>query len=78
MKGVISCLFVAAAGTLVISSGDTCAQAANSGAEQWTRFEEAFVSSRDYDNPAQDVEVRVEFTSPSGNKRTFLAFWDGG
>ncbi|MHC4355956.1 MAG: apiosidase-like domain-containing protein [Planctomycetota bacterium] len=78
MKGIISCLFIVVAGTLLASSGDTCARAASRGVEQWARFEDAFVSSRDYDNPAQDVEVEVEFTSPSGNKRTFLAFWDGG
>lgn len=46
--------------------------------QQWTRFEQTLTSSNDYDNPIQDVKVRVEFTSPSKNKRTLYAFWDGG
>lgn len=52
--------------------------AAENTIQQWTRFKRTFSSSRDYSNPVQDVKVRVEFTSPNGNKRTFLAFWDGG
>jgi hypothetical protein len=46
--------------------------------QQWTLFEQTFTSSRDYDNPVQVVKMHVEFTSPDRNKRTFLAFWDGG
>ncbi|MHC4488564.1 MAG: DUF5060 domain-containing protein, partial [Planctomycetota bacterium] len=46
--------------------------------EQWTRFEDTFQSTNDYDNPVQEVKLRVEFTSPSSKKRTILAFWDGG
>jgi len=78
MKGIISCLFIVVAGLFQAFSGDGSALAAKSGVEQWTRFEEAFVSSRDYGNPVQDVEVKVEFDSPGGEKRTLLAFWNGG
>ncbi len=46
--------------------------------QQWTRFERTFTSLKDYDNPVQDVKMRVEFTSPGNDQRTFLAFWDGG
>ena len=44
---------------------------------QWTRFEYAFNSLKTYDDPLRDVKVKVEFTAPSGKKRTMLAFWDG-
>jgi len=44
----------------------------------WTRFEAAFRSEKTYDNPLQQVELRVRFVSPSGKERTVLGFWDGG
>jgi hypothetical protein len=46
--------------------------------EQWTRFEDTFQSTNDYDTPVQQVRLKVEFTSPNSKKRTMLAFWDGG
>ncbi len=42
------------------------------------RFESRFTSDSDYANPVQEVKLRVEFTSPSGKKRSVLGFWDGG
>ncbi len=45
--------------------------------EQWRIFETKFTSSKTYDNPVQEVKVKVTFTSPSGNERAFLAFWNG-
>jgi hypothetical protein len=45
---------------------------------QWTRFETQFTSARDYASPLQDVQLEVEFVSPSGQKEKVLAFWDGG
>ncbi len=77
MKDTIFCLLIVVAGLFPTLSGDISALAAQANTEQWTRVENAFNSSKDYDNPVQDVEVRVEFTSPSGNKRTLLGFWDG-
>jgi hypothetical protein len=47
------------------------------GVRQWTRFEATFESSVEYENPVQEVSVEVFFTSPSGQQRTLLAFWDG-
>lgn len=44
---------------------------------QWTRFETQFTSDAQYQNPLQDVQVEVEFTSPSGKKHLVAAFWDG-
>jgi hypothetical protein len=44
----------------------------------WTRFETQFTSSAKYENAIQDVQVNVEFTSPSGKKHSVQAFWDGG
>ncbi|HUU15424.1 MAG TPA: DUF5060 domain-containing protein, partial [Terriglobia bacterium] len=44
----------------------------------WTRFEAQFTSSAKYENAIQDVQVNVEFTSPSGKKHSVQAFWDGG
>jgi len=45
---------------------------------QWTRFEAQFTSSADYENPVQDVQIEVDFTSPNGKKQTIFGFWDGG
>ena len=45
---------------------------------KWTRFEQEFTSVRPYDNPLQDAQLRVTFTSPSGRQRTVDGFWDGG
>jgi hypothetical protein len=56
-----------------------CLQAAaRSDIPQWTRFAAQFTSAAEYDNPVQDVQVEVEFTSASGKSQTVLAFWDGG
>ncbi len=44
----------------------------------WTRYEAQLTSSAKYENAVQDVQVSVEFTSPSGNKHSVQAFWDGG
>ena len=78
MKDIISCLFIVVAGVFQTFSGEAFAMAAENSAEQWTRFEDEFVSSKDYGNPVQNVEVEVEFASPGGEKRTLLGFWDGG
>lgn len=45
---------------------------------QWGVFEQALVSSRDYECPLWDVTIRVELTSPSRRTQTIEAFWDGG
>lgn len=45
---------------------------------QWTRFEASLNASGDYTNPLQDVSLSVEFLSPSGQRHTVSAFWDGG
>lgn len=44
---------------------------------QWTVYETGFTSQRDYDNPLWDVDVRVEFTAPSGKTVSIDAFWNG-
>lgn len=44
----------------------------------WTVFETGFTSSRQYDNPLQDIDVTVDFRSPSGRENLIAAFWDGG
>ncbi len=45
---------------------------------RWGVGEAALESARDYENPFQDVAVRVEVTGPSGGRRDVDAFWDGG
>ena len=77
MKDVVSCLFIIVAGVFSTLSGNISALAAEANVGQWTRFDETFSSSKAYDNPMQDVEITVEFTSPGGSKRTMLGFWDG-
>ena len=78
MKRTIPFPFAIVAGFLPMLAWGSSAPAADRVVPQWTRFEQAFVSSEAYDNPVQQVKVRVEFTGPHRNKRTFLAFWDGG
>ena len=58
------------------SREDTMVQVA-----QWTRFEAQFTSSAEaavMENPIQDIQVEVDFTSPTGRKQTVFGFWDGG
>ncbi len=42
---------------------------------QWGRFEAAFSAAED---TSPDADFTVEFTSPSGRRRTVPGFWDGG
>src|ERR1041385_289873 len=41
---------------------------------QWGRWEQAYTARID---AASDTDLTVEFTSPSGKKRTIWGFWDG-
>ncbi|MEX0886663.1 MAG: DUF4038 domain-containing protein [Phycisphaeraceae bacterium] len=41
-------------------------------------FEAELRSAERFDKPLQQVEVRVQLTSPTGRRRTIEAFWDGG
>jgi len=77
MKGIISSVLAVAAAFFPTLTCATSALAAESVVERWTRFEDTLTSSKGYDNPVQEVKVKVEFTSPSGDKRELLAFWDG-
>lgn len=45
---------------------------------RWGLFEAEFTSARTTENPLQDVEFRVTFTSPGKQTRTVRGFWDGG
>lgn len=78
MKGILSCLFIVGAAVLLPFFDNTAARSAETNVEQWTRFETSFTSSRDCENPPQEVELKVEFTSPNGSKRTMFGFWEGG
>lgn len=45
----------------------------------YDRFEAQFKSSKSYENPLYEVNsFEIEFTSPSGKKKTVRGFWDGG
>ena len=45
---------------------------------KWSRFETSFTGQRKYENPLQETDLRVTFTSPSKKTRTVDGFWDGG
>ena len=75
MKRFIPLAFVA--GFFLMLCCESTVLAANNPVEQWARFEQTLTSSKNYDNPVQQIKVNVEFTSPNGNKRTLLGFWDG-
>lgn len=40
-------------------------------------FEESMLSTKQYANPLQDVQVTVTITDPRGNRKELEAFWDG-
>lgn len=44
----------------------------------WGRFDQSFTGNYRYENPLQDVEFTVTFTSPSGQEHAVDGFWDGG
>lgn len=44
---------------------------------RWGLFEAAFTSGRAYENPIQDVDFFITFTSPSKTAVTVRGFWDG-
>lgn len=48
------------------------------GVPQWGLFQAAFASTTSSDNPLQDKELLVTFTSPSKRALTVRGFWDGG
>lgn len=51
---------------------------AQSNTKIWDKLEIDFTSSKSYQNPIYEVkEFNVEFTSPTGRKRTVYGFWDG-
>jgi hypothetical protein len=45
---------------------------------RWQRFEQQFNSAVAYNNPVQEAQLTVTFTSPSGQSRIVDGFWDGG
>ena len=45
---------------------------------KWEVFERKFTSRAEYTNAPQEAEMRVVFTSPSGESRSVFGFWDGG
>lgn len=45
--------------------------------DKWNSVELSFKSSKLYDNPYIDVEIYVDFTSPTGEVKKVLGFWDG-
>ena len=45
---------------------------------QWTRFEEKLDAGRRYEDPTQEVEIRVAFSHSGSETRSVRAFWDGG
>ena len=45
---------------------------------RWGLFEATFRSTQTPDNPLQDTELRVAFTSPSRQTFSVRGFWDGG
>ena len=40
-------------------------------------FKESMLSSKQYANPIQDVQVTVTITDPLGRRKEVEAFWDG-
>lgn len=70
---LLTVLFAGLVFTSCVSSGPR-----QSAVSKWGKFEHAFRSTGNYENPFQTIDLVVTFTSPTGEKRTVPAFWDGG
>jgi hypothetical protein len=66
--------FAAAALLLLLALATAQAQKT---AVRYGVFEESMLSTKQYANPLQDVQVTVTITDPRGNKKEVEAFWDG-
>jgi hypothetical protein len=55
----------------------TCFAFSQKQAVRYQVYEESLLSSKQYANPLQDVQVTVEITDPRGRKTEVDAFWDG-
>ena len=64
--------------TTIVAATQTDAQRTSSTVPRWGLFEATFTSTRTSENPLQDAELRVTFTSPSRQTRSVHGFWDGG
>lgn len=56
----------------------TAAAAPSSDVPVYGRFDQTVQVSRPYSDPLREVQARVEFKSPSGQKHVISAFWNGG
>jgi len=56
-----------------MSSSDTV-----TGIEKWKRWEKTFTSSKTYSNPFLNHDLKVTYTSPTGETYSSYGFWDGG
>ncbi len=63
-----------AAAVLLVASQEAWSEVV----QQWTPYEIALASDREYQNPLIDVTVRATLESPDGRERRVEAFWDGG
>jgi hypothetical protein len=61
---------------LIVLAASGCTS--DSGVPKWGRFQAAFASTAPADNPLQDKELFVTFTSPTKRTVTVRGFWDGG
>lgn len=58
--------------------GPSLSRAAGTELPKWTRFEQSFQSSVNYDNPLQQARLTVSFVPPKGDPIKVDGFWDGG
>lgn len=63
---------------LLLGVSTTRSQSGQAEVAQWSRFETQFTSSSSYENPVQDLQLEVMFTSPTGKHHAVMGFWDGG
>ncbi|MBD3265319.1 DUF5060 domain-containing protein, partial [bacterium] len=55
-----------------------CGSLAAKDVGMWDRFERSIQNTNDYHNPYLDVDLKVTYTAPNGEKTAFWGFYDGG
>lgn len=78
MRSRLGRLCFALAAALALSACSSLRKETPVVVSKWEVFEQKFTSSIEYTNPPQQTEMRVVFTSPSGQSRSTFGFWDGG
>ena len=63
---------------LILAALAVHAAAATPKVKQWDRFEASVTNTKTYADPYRDVDLKVTYVKPSGERLNFWGFYDGG